>query len=269
MRVLLLLSFVLGTVDVAVAQAPPPQATKPAPSTTKPPAQAPRATAKPSVRSGMAITVTDSRGGTIPDVMVDVTGPTPRNGVTNGSGQVSFPGLQAGTYRIRFSGDRVITFEREVIVRAGQVADLDIILNPAPPPKEAPASVVVNTPPPPPAVGPAGEPQVLSIVSLVERELISGNAPRKDTLVSCSGNTRTLLVQLNQPQAKRVYEGAESLYYVVAGEGTVTIGDKEVPVEAGAYASVPRGTTHSITRRGRRPLILLAVLSGEACEEAR
>jgi hypothetical protein len=218
----------------------------------------------------MAITVTDPRGATIPEVTVDVQGPTPRNGVTNGSGQVSFPGLQAGTYRIRFSGDSVITFEREVLVRAGQISDVDIILNSAPPPKEAPAPVVVNTPPPPPPpVGPSGQPQVISIVSLVERELISGNAPRKDTLVSCSGNTRTMLVQLNQPQAKRVYEGAEVLYYVVAGEGSVMIGDKDVAVEAGGYASVPRGMTHSITRRGRRPLILLAVLSGEACEEAR
>jgi mannose-6-phosphate isomerase-like protein (cupin superfamily) len=49
----------------------------------------------------------------------------------------------------------------------------------------------------------------------------------------------------------------------------VTIGGKDAAVEAGGYASVPRGTEHAITRRGRRPLILLAVLSGEACEEAR
>jgi hypothetical protein len=219
----------------------------------------------------MAITVTDQRGGTIPGVAVEVTGPTPRSGVTDGSGQVNFPGLQAGTYRLRFSGDEVTTFEREAVVRAGQIADLDIILSAAPPPKAAPAPVAAAPAPPPapPAPGPAGQPQVVSIVDLVERELISGNAARKDTLVSCSGSTRTTLVQLNQPQAKRVYDGAELLYYVVAGEGTVTIGGKDVPVEAGGYASVPRGTEHSIARRGRRPLIMLAVLTGEACEEAR
>ena len=271
MKVLLLLSLLVGFAGAADAQAPPPSTAKPAPSTAKP--QAPRATAKPAARSGMAITVTDSRGGTIPGVAVDLTGPTPRNGVTDAGGQVNFPGLQAGTYRLRFSGDGVIAFEREAIVRAGQIADLDIILNASPPPKEeAPAVAPVaaaSAPPPPPSAGPAGQPQVVSIVNLVERELISGSAPRKDTLVACSGDTRTMLVQLNQPQAKRVYDAAELLYYVVAGEGTMSIGGKDVPVEAGGYASVPRGTEHSIARRGRRPLILLAVLSGEACEEAR
>jgi len=221
-----------------------------------------------SARSGMAITVTDSRGATIAGVAVDVAGPTPRNGVTDAGGQANFPGLQAGTYRVRFSGEAVVAFEREVVVRAGQIADLDIVLNTAPAPKDAPAAAA-PAPPPPPAVGPAGQPQVLSIVELVERELISGNTPRKDTLVSCSGNTRSMLVQLNQPQAKRVYDGAESLYYVVAGEGTVAIGDRETPLAAGGYVAVPRGTAHALARRGRRPLILLAVLSGEACEEPR
>jgi hypothetical protein len=226
-----------------------------------------RKPAAPAARSGMAITVTDGRGGTLPAVSVDVTGPTPRNGVTDAGGQANFPGLQAGTYRLRFSGEGVIPFEREVIVRAGQIADVDVILNPAPPPKEVAAAPAPA--PPPPVVGPAGQPQILSIIDLVERELISGNAPRKDTLVSCSGNTRTMLLQLNQPQAKRVYAGAESAYYVVAGEGAVTIADKEVPLAAGGYVSLPRGTAHSLTRRGRRPFVLLAVLSGEACEEAR
>lgn len=246
MRVLLLFSLVVALPALADAQA--------------------RRT-QPSARSGMAITVTDPRGATIPNVTVDVAGPTPRNGVTDQGGQVNFPGLQAGTYRVRFSADTVIAFEREVVVRAGQIADLDITLNAAAPPKEA--APAAPPPPPAPVVGPAGQPQVLSIVDLVERELISGNAPRKDTLISCSGNTRTMLVQLNQPQAKRVYEGAESAYYVVAGEGTATIGDNDIPVAAGGYVSVPRGTAHSLARRGRRPLVLLAVLSGEACEEAR
>jgi mannose-6-phosphate isomerase-like protein (cupin superfamily) len=165
----------------------------------------------------------------------------------------------------------VIAFEREVVVRAGQIADVDVVLNAAPV-REPPVVAAAATPapePPPPAVGPVGQPQVVSIVDLVERELISGNAPRKDTLVSCSGNTRTMLIQLNQPQASRVYESAESLYYVVAGEGTISIGEREVPVAAGGYAAVPRGTAHALARRGRRPLILLAVLNGEACEEAR
>jgi mannose-6-phosphate isomerase-like protein (cupin superfamily) len=218
----------------------------------------------------MAITVTDMRGATIPNVHVEMSGPTNRMGETDTSGQLSFPGLQAGTYRLRFSGEPVTAFEREVTLRAGQVADLDITLSAAPPKPEAPAPV----PPPPvaavaPPVGPAGQPQVLSIVDMLERDMINGNQPRKDTLVSCSGNTRSMLVQLNQPQAQRVYDGAEAMYYVVAGEGTATIAGKDSPLVAGGYVSVPRDTPHSLTRRGRRPLIMLAILSGEPCEMAK
>jgi hypothetical protein len=40
---------------------------------------------------------------------------------------------------------------------------------------------------------------VLSIVDLAEKQL-SGNQARRETLVSCSGNTRTTLVVLNQDQ---------------------------------------------------------------------
>ncbi len=219
----------------------------------------------------MAITATDPQGATLPGVSVDVMGPSLRNGVTDGSGQLNFPGLQAGTYRLRFAGETVTSFEREVVVRASQIADIDVSLSLAPKPREvaaAPAPVAAPAPPAP-AVGPAGAPQVLSVIDLAERELISSNQPRKDTLVACSGNTRSLLVQLNQPQAQRVYDGAESLYYVVAGEGEVTVAGRSMQLAAGAYVSVPRSTPHSLTRKGRRPLIMLAVLSGEPCEEAR
>jgi hypothetical protein len=226
--------------------------------TTKP--AAPRAG-----RSGVAITVTEASGLTLPGVMVELTGPTPRTGETDASGQANFPGLQAGTYRLRYSGGNVTTFEREVTLRNGQIAKLPIRLTPAP----EPVAAAPLTPAPPPAVGPEGTPQVLSVVDLVERELIAGNVPRQDALVACSGNTRTMLVQLNEPQAQRVYAGAESLYYVVAGEGSISVEGRDMPLQAGVYASLPRGTTHALTRSGRRPLILLAVLSGEPCEMAK
>ena len=99
---------------------------------------------------------------------------------------------------------------------------------------------------------------------------MSGNQqPRKETLVSCSGNTRTTLVLLNQDQTERLYDSAEAEYYVVAGQGALRINGKETPLAAGSYASLPRNTSHSITRRGNKPLILLAVLSGAPCEQAK
>lgn len=112
-------------------------------------------------------------------------------------------------------------------------------------------------------------PRTLSIVGLLEKDLIPGNQPRRETLVSCSGNTRTTLVQLNQDQAERLYDTAEVTYYVIAGEGAVRLAGRDQTLEAGAFVSVPRGTAHAVVRRGRRPLILLATLSGAPCEEAR
>jgi hypothetical protein len=219
-------------------------------------------------RAGIAMTVTDSRGLPISGVQVTVAGPSDRNGETNDSGQLNFVGMQPGTYRVRFDGDKLISFEKEVVVRSGQTTSFDAVLTAAPPPPAPP--------PPPPApvvapaakVGPPGMPQVLSIVDLAEKQL-SGNQARRETLVSCSGNTRTLLVVLNQDQADRLYDGAEVEYYVVAGQGAVRLNGRDTPLSAGSYVSIPRNTGHGVVRRGNRPLILLSILSGEPCEQPK
>lgn len=219
----------------------------------------------------MAITVTDMRGTTIPGVHVDVAGPTARMGETDGSGQINFPGLSAGTYRLRFSGEPVTTFEKEVTVRAGQIADLDVALNAAPPKPEPPppAPTPEPLPPPPPVVGPAGQPQLTSLYDLAEKEL-RARQPRREMLVACSGNTRSTLVFLTtQDQPQRNYEEAEVAYYVLGGEATFRVGGKDTPLAAGGYVAIPRAVPFAITRRGNRPLSLLSVLSGAPCEEAR
>lgn len=275
MRNVLLLSFTLLAAPGLAGQAPtpaPPTPGAPAPATPARPATTPppvrRAQPAPAARTGMALEVTDPRGARLPGVHVEVIGASDRSGDTDSSGQINFTGMMTGTYRLRFSGDTVITFEREIAIRAGQVADVDVTLNPAParpePPPPAPAPAPIAAP-----VGPAGKPQILTIVELVERELIGNNEPRRETLVACSGNTRTTLVQLNQNQPERLHATAEVTYYVVAGEGAVRINDRETPLVASSFVSLPRGTSHSLVRRGRRPFILLSTLSGTPCEEAR
>jgi mannose-6-phosphate isomerase-like protein (cupin superfamily) len=74
------------------------------------------------------------------------------------------------------------------------------------------------------------------------------------------------MIQLNDPQPERLYEQAESLYYVLGGDGTLRMNGRDLVLATGHFAMIPRGTVHSFTRRGRRPLILLAMLSGEPCE---
>jgi len=252
MRILLTLALLFGS-QVAFAQT----------------AAARRPAAQAAARAGIAITVTTPMGATIPGVRVEVMGASDRSGETNASGQISFPQMQAGTYRLRFSGADVMTFEREVVLRAGQIADVDVALNPAPEPP-APPPPPAAEPPPAPVVGPPGQPQAVSIIDLAERQAREpGNQPRRETLVSCSGNTRATLVQLNQDQPERIYDSAEVTYYVVAGQGAVRIDGRDAALAAGSFVSVPRGTGHSLIRRGNRPLIVVATLSGAPCEEAR
>ena len=215
----------------------------------------------------MAITVTTPQGSTITGVHVALMGPTERGGDTDASGQLNFPGLQAGTYRLRFSGDKVTAFEKEVIVRAGQIADVDVTLTAAPEPRV----IVKEAPAPPPTTadaGPKGQPINYAIGELLEKEYV-GKQPRRETLLSCSGNQRAAMIQLNEAMPERLYENADAIYYVLGGEGTLMLNGKETKLGLNGFASVPRGTSHSFSKRGSRLLVLLSVLSGEPCEQPK
>ena len=273
MRTLLLLSWLLIGVAEAFGQAPAPTPAQP-PAATPParrPAQPARRTPPANTRAGMAITVTDPAGATMQGIDVEILGATDRRGQTNESGQINFPGMQPGTYRLRFSGEPVTAFEREVTLRAGQIADVDVMLNPAPSaaaPPPAPAQSEEHDDTPPAPVGPTGAPQTVSVPEVLEKNFV-GTQPRRETLLACSGNTRTMMIQLNMPMPDRLYETADAAYYVIGGEGAVRIAGRETKVGTNGFVSVPRGTAHAFVRSGRRPLILFAVLSGEPCEEAK
>ena len=279
MAIALLLSLLLAQGTTTSKPAPQPQPTTPPKTAPAPPkttpAPAPRTQTPrqpgPGAVGGIALTATDGKGAPFTDVSVELTGAgvPARTEKTDSAGQTGFPSLRAGTYRLRFTGEGVVAFEREVTVRAGTIEKLPITLTAAEPPKVVAPPPAAAAAPPRAVVGPVGQPQVVSIIDLVEKELIRGNQPRKDSLIACSGNTRTMLVQLNDPQAQRMYTDAEVTYYVVAGEGAINVDGRDTRLNAGGYAAMPRGTRHSITRSGRRPLILLATLSGEPCEEAK
>jgi mannose-6-phosphate isomerase-like protein (cupin superfamily) len=299
MRNALLLSLMLTATGIVMsgrdvaAQAQPAPAPKPAappattqkpatpPATTQKPATPPATTAKPATppvrrtpapaanaRGGMAITVTDPGGATIAGVSVAADGPTARNGETNGSGQVNFPGLLAGNYRLRFEGDDVVAFEKEVTIRNGQVLAVDVMLNAAT--KVAPPPPPVAAPPPPPVVktGPVGQPQFLSIPKVLENDFV-GKEARRESLLACSGTTRSAMLQVNQPTPERMYADADVMYYVIGGEGTLKLNGKDTRLALNDFVSIPRGGSHSFERRGNRMLVLLSVLGGEACDSAK
>src|SRR5262245_55585199 len=138
MIALLLLTFL---------QATPPAAAKP--QTQPPPATAP-ATQKPRPRptgSGgvtAMLFITDPSGKAIENVTVHVMGPVDREVQSPSIGATRVEGPRAGTYRVRFTHEDFITFEKEISWRAGTAApEIAITLNPAP--------AVAAPPPPSPA----------------------------------------------------------------------------------------------------------------------
>lgn len=274
MVIALLLSLLLAQATTAPKPAPPQPAAPPKTAPAAPPktAPAPRTTTArqpaSTAVSGMAITVTDGKGTPFERVTVELTGVISRSGLTNAAGQLSLPGLRGGTYRLRFSGDGVTPFEREVTLKPGEIVQLPITLTAAEPPKVvAAAPPPVATPPPPPAVGPVGQPQLGSLTKLADQQ--KNTKERREVLLSCSGNTRNMLLVLTDQLSMRIYDGAEATFYVISGQGAATVGKLESVISEGSFVAVPRNTPFSLARQGRQPLTLLWTLSGEPCESAR
>jgi mannose-6-phosphate isomerase-like protein (cupin superfamily) len=216
----------------------------------------------------MAIVVTDGKGMAFADVTVELSGLSSGTLKTNEAGQVNFPGLRAGTYRLRFTGDQVVQFEREVTLKAGAIEKVLITLTAAPPPpKPVVIAPAAPAPPPPPVVGPVGDPQIGSLMKLADRE--RNSKERREILLSCSGNTRNMLLVLTGEQPQRIYDAAESTYYVLSGQGAAIVGKIQSVIGEGSFVAVPRGTSFVLARQGNRPLTMLWTLSGEPCETAK
>jgi mannose-6-phosphate isomerase-like protein (cupin superfamily) len=262
----LLLSLLLAQAATPPKPAPKPQPTTPPKAAPAQPRTTPRQAAN--TVAGMAITVTDGKGTPFPDVAVEMTGAAAREGKTDAAGQLSFPGLRAGTYRLRFSGESVTAFEREVTLKAGEIAKLPITLTPAAPVKVAPAPPpAAPAPPPAPAAGPVGQPQLGSLAKLADQH--RNTKERREVMLSCSGNTRNMLLALTDEQPQRIYDTAEATFYVLSGQGAAIVGKLQSLITTGSFIAVPRGTPFVLARQGNRPLIMLWTLSGEPCEAAK
>jgi hypothetical protein len=196
-----------------------------------------------------------------------MTGPVDREVKSPDTGATRVDGLRAGTYRVRFTHERFITFEKEITWRAGTAQpEMSITLSaapPLPPPLPPPAPVVVA--PAAPKLPPPGTPKTLGVPEYVEKNLITGREPQKESLIGCSGLAQAMLWQIRDPWNGRQHESADGMLYVIAGEGRLKLAEREFNISAGAFAQVPRGTTYSLSRSGRNPLVVLALLSGAPC----
>jgi hypothetical protein len=185
-----------------------------------PAAPAAPATQKPRATVGnisMLLFVTDNEGRNIEGVTVTLTGPVDREMATPGGTALRMTNLRAGTYRARFTHERFITFEKEIVIRAGTAPEIAVTLNAAPPP------------------GPA---RTLSLLDFLEKNFISGREPQKEDLVGCSGLGQALLWQVRDPWTGRQHESADGMVYVIGGEGSIRLDDRDVPLAAGSFAVV-------------------------------
>jgi len=234
-------------------------------------------TATPSARQGaatttnkpgsLALTVAGENGMPLSGANVRLSGASnDRVGTSGADGLVTLVNLPPGTYRARITRDGYITLDKEVSIRAAIKLATEAVLSAAPPPPAPP-------PPPPAPVTPVtsstlkpGSPSYSSIIDLatqMEKEI--RNTPTVERDLGCSGGSASRLIMTRENITMHTHADADEMLYVVAGEATLTVADKDRPVEAAWFSVVPRGASHSLTRRGRNPLLILSVRSGPAC----
>lgn len=235
-------------------------------------------TATPDARQGaatttnkpgsLALTVAGENGMPLSGANVRLTGAAnDRVGTSGADGLVTLVNLTPGTYRARINRDGYHTLEKEVTIRAAARLAAEAVLTAAPPPPAPP-------PPPPPApAAPAtgstlkpGSPSYSSIIDLAtQMEKALRDTPTVERDLGCSGGSASKLIMTRENVAMHTHADADEMVYVVAGEATLSVADKDQGVQPGWFSVVPRGMSHSLTRRGRNPLLILSVRSGPAC----
>ena len=111
----------------------------------------------------------------------------------------------------------------------------------------------------------AGEPRIVAIPDFVNKQLITNKETTKENPIGCSGATSAKVIQLRAPLAAHTHDDADEVLYVVAGDAMLKLGTDEQRIQSGAFVLVPRGTEHTITPRGRNPVILTSTVSGTPC----
>jgi uncharacterized RmlC-like cupin family protein len=254
-------SVVLITLAL-VLQVPPPATPTPL-ATPAPRPAAQGTTAAPTGKPGaLSLTVTNEKGEVVAGAVVTAHGAVDRGGVTASDGLVTLQNMPPGAYRCRIARDGFVLLDKEVTIRAGARTTTEAVLSAAPaPPAPAPPP---ETRPAVPAAGAVGTPRVLSIADLAE-QMLKESPPTVERLVGCSGLAASRVITTKENIALHRHAETDEMLYVVAGEALLTIAEKEQVIAAGWFGLVPRGVSHSLTRRGRGPLVVLSVQTGQPC----
>jgi quercetin dioxygenase-like cupin family protein len=236
----------------------------------KPAATAPVTQGTGAARPGaLVLTVVNEKGEPLRDAMVTARGAVDRSGPTLTDGTITLQNMPVGTYRARISREGFITLEKEVSIRSAARTNAEAVLSAAPPP---PAPPPTPSPTPTPEVmltAAAGAPGVAKTVNIAEMADQILNSKDTTPLVSrqlgCSGVIETSLVVARDNVASHRHADVDEMVYLVAGDATLTIAEQNQTITAGWFGLVPRGQSHSLTRRGRNPMVFLLVHSGKPC----
>ena len=228
-----------------------------------PPATQGAAASRP---GSLVLTAVGEKGDALQGAAIAVHGATvDRAGTTGVDGAVTLTNLPAGTYRARITRDGFFTLEKEVAIRAGARTTAEAVLSAAPPPPPPPPAPTPVQPTPTPSTLKAGQPQVVLLTELADQLLKDPKATERE--IGCSGATSSRLILVREPLSLHRHVDVDETLYVMAGEGSLTLGSRDQTIGPGSVVVVPRGTSHQIVKRGRGPAVaLLSVQSGEACK---
>ncbi len=209
----------------------------------------------------LAIVLTDPTGALIGNALVTLQGAAERSGRTE-RGRIAFENIPAGTYRLRFEHDGFIPLERELAARGATPIDVKATLTPAPPAKPVPC---VELPAHASAAPTVVAPISLDLPGFIEKNHLGGREPSKTSSIACTPGGLASVIQVKDPLTEQTHADADEFIYVIAGSGTVRIGDRVESLQSGVLALVPRTTPHVISARGRSPLYILSIRAGEKC----
>jgi mannose-6-phosphate isomerase-like protein (cupin superfamily) len=119
--------------------------------------------------------------------------------------------------------------------------------------------------PPSASSAPPGDARSLTVVDFIEKNGIRGGDPVKTDQLGCTASAKTMLLQIRDQVAEQSRADADETIYVIAGEGSLRLGNKDVPLQASTVAVIPRGTVRGLSRKGKNVLYVLSVVSGPPC----
>jgi mannose-6-phosphate isomerase-like protein (cupin superfamily) len=210
-------------------------------------------------RVTFVILVSDPAGAPMSDVRVTMTGPSQRSSRTE-AGRLVFENLPSGAYKFRFEKDGFEPLERAVTGRGAAPIDMKVTLTPVAPPLR-PVGPLPPSASPPRA---EGKLVVLDMPAFIERNYV-GRASGKTTPLGCSAGGSSTLIQINDAIATHTHADADEFIYVIAGQGSANMTDRQEPLGAGVYMLIPRGVAHGFTTGPKKPLVMISTRAGEKC----